>query len=584
MNRTPLLVAGIVLQVLLLTVSPASAALADYVFVQDLTGAGGGAWTSGSLSGGAVDTSGYVYVSQPAYGTIAVFSPSFQYLTTWNAPNPKAMAFNATGYLFVVNELGRKLSILDTSGTMVDDVSLAPGFPRGVAVNRSDCVFVAIESPPQVQVYGRDGSLIETFQPGDAIPQAITVNSTDDIIIGSRDSGSILVLDQDYHVIQTINTETTGIRGLAIDAADNILAIAAQGTAFQVYSPSGTLIGQSSGVMMWPSRGISVAPSGRVVVIDTVNNRVRVFHPPHTEPTPTLTLTLTSTTTLTPTLTPLPTPTTRPSTSFTAYPQSGPAPHTVQFLDYTPNGKEWRWDFGDGSTSTLQYPTHTYTATGLYTVSLAVTDWAGQVSTKTEYYCICITGPATPTPTPVANFTTNTTTGQAPLAVRFTDTSSPASFHRWWQFGDGASSTDRDPVHVYERTGAYTVNLTVWTLLGQATVSKPAFITVDGDPRVPAANFTLSRTSGPAPLFVRFTDASTGTPTSWHWDFGGLAWTTMVNPSVIFRQPGEYAVTLTVRNPYGWSSMATNVTVTGAARSAGGRAASSGTYSRFSAQ
>ena len=572
MNRTPLLAAGIVLQVLLLTVSPASAALADYAFVQDLTSAGGGTWASGSLSGCAVDASGHVYISQPAFNSIAVFSPSFQYLTAWNAPNPRAMAFNATGYLFAVNELGRKLSILDTSGTLVDEVSLGSGFPRGVAINRSDCVFVAIESPPQVQVYGRDGSLIETLQPGEVIPQAITVNSTDRVFIGSRDSGSILVLDQDYHVIQPINTGTTGLRGLAIDAADNILAIAAQGTTFQVYSPSGTLIGQSSGVMMWPSRGISVAPSGRVVVIDPVNNRVRVFHPPHTEPTSTLTLT--STTTLTPTLTPLPTPTTRPSPSFAAYPQSGPAPHTVQFLDYTQNGKEWRWDFGDGGTSTLQYPTHTYTATGLYTVSLTVTDWAGQTSTKTEYHCIRVTEPVTPEPTPVADFTANTTAGQAPLAVQFTDGSGKEPYHRWWQFGDGSTSTDRDPVHVYERTGAYTVNLTVWTSLGQATVSKPAYIIVDGDPRVPKANFTLSRTSGPAPLYVRFTDASTGTPTSWRWDFGGLAWTTMKSPPVVFRQPGEYPVTLTVRNAYGWSSMSTSVTVTGGARSTGGRAVS----------
>ena len=269
-----------------------------------------------------------------------------------------------------------------------------------------------------------------------------------------------------------------------------------------------------------------------------------------------------------------PPPTAGPSPSFAAYPQSGPAPHTVRFLDYTPNAKEWSWDFGDGGTSNEENPAHVYNRSGLYTVSLAVTDWSGQASTKTEYHVIHVTEPVTPAPTPVANFTTNTTTGSAPLAVRFTDTSSPAPNHRWWQFGDGSTSTDRDPVHVYERTGAYTVNLTVWTPLGQATVSKPAYVTVDGDPRVPVANFTLSRTSGPAPLYVKFTDASTGTPTSWRWDFGGLAWTTMKSPSVVFRQPGEYAVTLTVRNAYGWSSMSTNVTVTGAARSTGGRSVS----------
>ena len=263
-----------------------------------------------------------------------------------------------------------------------------------------------------------------------------------------------------------------------------------------------------------------------------------------------------------------------PSPSFAVYPQSGPAPHIVQFLDYTPNAQSWRWDFGDGESSTLQYPTHVYSLPGLYTVTLSVTDWAGATSTKTEYHSIRVTEPVTPAPTPVANFSANTSTGPAPLAVAFTDASSPAPYHRWWQFGDGSSSTDANPVHVYERTGAYTVNLTVWTPIGQATVSKPAHVIVDGDPRVPEANFTMSRSSGTAPLYVRFTDMSTGAPTSWRWDFGGLAWTTMKSPSVVFRQPGEYAITLTVRNPYGWSSMSTNVTVTGAAgttRTAGGR-------------
>ena len=263
-----------------------------------------------------------------------------------------------------------------------------------------------------------------------------------------------------------------------------------------------------------------------------------------------------------------------PSASFAAYPESGPAPHLVQFLDYTPNARSWSWDFGDSGTSILRYPRHQYNQSGLYTVTLSVMDLAGATSTKTMNHLIRVTEPETPAPTPVANFTANSTAGQAPLAIQFTDTSSPAPYHRWWTFGDGSSSTDANPVHVYERTGAYTVNLTVWTPLGQATVSKPAYVIVDGDPRVPEANFTMSRSSGTAPLYVRFKDTSTGTPTSWRWDFGGLAWTTMQSPSVVFRQPGEYAVTLTVRNPYGWSSMATNVTVTGAAgttRTAGGR-------------
>jgi len=252
-----------------------------------------------------------------------------------------------------------------------------------------------------------------------------------------------------------------------------------------------------------------------------------------------------------------------PSPSFAAYPQSGPAPHTVQFLDYTPNAQSWRWDFGDGGSSTLQYPTHVYTATGLYTVSLIVTDWAGATSTKTEYHYIRVTDPVTPAPTPVANFTANATVGQAPLAVQFMDASSLAPYHWWWTFGDGSLSTDANPVHTYSQAGSYTVNLTTWTTIGTVSTSKSAYVTVGPDSRAPLANFTMSRSSGTAPLYVKFTDASTNAA-SWRWSFGGLAWTTATNPSVIFHQPGEYAVTLTATNAYGSSTAIRNLSVTGA--------------------
>ena len=260
-----------------------------------------------------------------------------------------------------------------------------------------------------------------------------------------------------------------------------------------------------------------------------------------------------------------PTPTTDPSPSFAMYPQSGPAPHTVLFLDYTPNGKEWQWDFGDGGTSTLQYPIHVYNRTGLYTVSLTVTNWAGETSTKTEYHCIRVTEPVTPAPTPVANFSANTTTGSAPLAVQFTDTSSPSPYHQWWQFGDGTSSTDANPVHTYERMGAYTVNLTVWTSLGQATVSKPAYVTVGPDPRAPVANFTMSRSLGAVPFIVRVKDTSTGNPTSWRWEIPNHGWTTTHNPTLYVRFAGTHALTLTATNAYGSSQMTKTIIATGSA-------------------
>lgn len=78
------------------------------------------------------------------------------------------------------------------------------------------------------------------------------------------------------------------------------------------------------------------------------------------------------------------------------------------------------------------------------------------------------------------------------------------------------------------------------------------------------ANFTVGRSSGTPPLYVRFTDTSTNA-TSWRWDLGGQAWPTATCPTVVFRHPGEYAVALTVTNAFGRSTMTGNLSVIGAA-------------------
>nr|WP_321416630.1 alpha/beta fold hydrolase [uncultured Methanomethylovorans sp.] len=69
---------------------------------------------------------------------------------------------------------------------------------------------------------------------------------------------------------------------------------------------------------------------------------------------------------------------------------------------------------------------------------------------------------------PVANFTTNVTTGFAPLTVQFTDLSTNAISWKW-DFGDGTSSTEQDPVHIYTKEGSYTVSLNSSNSIGYST-------------------------------------------------------------------------------------------------------------------
>ena len=79
-----------------------------------------------------------------------------------------------------------------------------------------------------------------------------------------------------------------------------------------------------------------------------------------------------------------------PVAAFTGTPTSGTVPLTVQFTDQSTNSPtSWAWTFGDGGTSTAQNPSHQYTATGTYTVSLTATNsYGSDVETKTGYITV----------------------------------------------------------------------------------------------------------------------------------------------------------------------------------------------------
>ena len=168
-----------------------------------------------------------------------------------------------------------------------------------------------------------------------------------------------------------------------------------------------------------------------------------------------------------------------------------------------------------------------------------------------------------PSGTPTADFSGSPVSGQAPLAVSFTDqsTGSPTSWS--WDFGDGGTSTQQNPSHTYSAAGQYTVGLTATNSAGSNTASKTNYVTVSA---APVANFSGTPTTGPAPLTVNFTDTSTGSPTSWSWTFGDGGTSTAQNPSHTYSVAGQYTVSLTATNSAG-SNTATKtnyVTVTAA--------------------
>jgi PKD repeat protein len=176
-----------------------------------------------------------------------------------------------------------------------------------------------------------------------------------------------------------------------------------------------------------------------------------------------------------------------PAASFTASPTTGTAPVATTFIDRSTGvPTAWIWDFGDGSTSTVARPTHTYTTQGVYTVTLTVTNAQGTASsTQTDLVNVAQNPPLLN-----AKFSGSPTSGGAPLPVQFTDASVGGVTGWAWDFGDGATSTEQNPAHTYVANGKYTVKLTVTGPSGTNTRIRTDYVTVAAPPTTvtPAAD------------------------------------------------------------------------------------------------
>lgn len=237
--------------------------------------------------------------------------------------------------------------------------------------------------------------------------------------------------------------------------------------------------------------------------------------------------------------------------AFSGTPREGSAPLTVQFTDQsTGTPTAWAWDFGDGDASTSQHPSHTYQNNGLYTVALTVTGAEGtRTLTKTDYINVADIPPT-------AEFVATPLTGQVPLSVQFTNQSTGSITGYAWEFGDGGTSTEANPLYVYQEPGNYSVTLTVSGPAGSDERFRWRYIHSQcGDP---VADFQADTTTGPAPLTVTFTNLTEtpeACPATYTWRFGDTGTSTEENPTHVYQYPGTYSVTLTATNDAGSNDM-----------------------------
>ncbi|MDR2855540.1 MAG: PKD domain-containing protein [Methanomicrobiales archaeon] len=227
---------------------------------------------------------------------------------------------------------------------------------------------------------------------------------------------------------------------------------------------------------------------------------------------------------------------------------------TVRFIDEsTGNPTSWKWDFGDGSTSALQSPMHSYSKAGTYTISLSVSNVYGESKPFTK--TIVVTNDL-----PVASFySTPYESSKNPVRVSFTDTST-GYIEKWnwiFEFDEQVigTSAEQNPVMIFDKPGDYKITLIVSNNGGS---SNEAVGTVTVGNERAKVFFDATPLWGLAPLTVQFTDRSDPElkPKTLTWDFGDgetLVWECTGdcpldptrNPEHTYQKPGCYYVTLT---------------------------------------
>lgn len=247
----------------------------------------------------------------------------------------------------------------------------------------------------------------------------------------------------------------------------------------------------------------------------------------------------------------------------------------VDFADQSnaPNStvSKWQWDFGDGSSSTQQHPSHTYAAAGPYNVSLTVTSAIGCVST-------IATKPVLINALPVADLFAATPTCEK-RDITFTNSATAASgtVIKWtWDFGDGTSAVKTNNAaltHTYSSAGSYNAVLKVETDKGCTNVVTPKTVVVNP---LPQAGFIVPGNCINDPI-TQFTDTSSiadGTASQFthQWNFGDKN-ATVLNPNTAtakdpfhkFTATGDYAISLVVSSNKGCTDTSTKLfTINGA--------------------
>ncbi|MGR3319727.1 MAG: PKD domain-containing protein [Candidatus Anammoxibacter sp.] len=236
----------------------------------------------------------------------------------------------------------------------------------------------------------------------------------------------------------------------------------------------------------------------------------------------------------------------RPVADFFAGPTTVSVGGTVVFTDAsTGDMTSWLWDFGDGQISLMRNPVHIYNEPDVFDVTLTVIGVSGIGKEEKEGFIEVLDGEVLS-----AAFTGEPLKGNRPFTAHFFDQSG-GEVNEWdWGFGDGAKSSEQNPVHTYNTTGEFAVQLTVNGNNKTSTETKNGLVII-GEGNEPTVGFVaevisvsaakLNTGSGKVTanaeeageFTVKFRDLSS-TPgdeiISREWDFGDGAKSSGENP------------------------------------------------------
>ena len=194
----------------------------------------------------------------------------------------------------------------------------------------------------------------------------------------------------------------------------------------------------------------------------------------------------------------------------------------ISFVNNTIGASTYQWFFGDGNTSVLENPQHTYQSTGTFEVTLIATSVFGCVDSTAMLLTVTVP--------PVSSFILSEYAGCGPLEVVFNNTSSAPFSTFSWDFGNGVTSNIQNPDSIIYPTGAigdstYYITLSVSNNCGISTYMDSVVVY-----HTPVAFLGLNQNSGCSPISIDFANVSTGFSNSYSWDFGDGTTSVLSNP------------------------------------------------------